>query len=135
MVTGALDTLVHFNVSPTRMHRELFFVEDQPHERPAVGDVAAPQGGSAVTATLDGRATTTTVPVGTPILDGLQASRPDLPFACKGGVCGTCRAQLVSGQVVMRRNFALEPHEIDAGFILTCQSECLTPEVSVNYDA
>ena len=57
---------------------------------------------------LDGRSSTVTVPPGTPILDGAQRVRPDLPFACKGGVCGTCRAQLVAGEATMRRNYALE---------------------------
>ena len=48
--------------------------------------------------------------------------RADLPFACKGGVCGTCRARVTEGEVDMRRNYALEPAEVDAGFVLTCQS-------------
>ena len=57
-----------------------------------------------------------------PILDSAQASRADLPFACKGGVCGTCRAQVTEGEVDMRRNYALEPDEVEAGFVLTCQT-------------
>ena len=75
------------------------------------------------------------IPAGTPVLDGAQRARPDLPFACKGGVCGTCRARVVSGEVRMRRNFALEQAEIDAGFVLTCQSLPVTDEVTVDYDA
>ena len=71
---------------------------------------------------LDGRSSTATVPAGTPILDGAQRVRPDLPFACKGGVCGTCRARLTDGEVTMRRNYALEQDELDAGYVLTCQS-------------
>jgi ring-1,2-phenylacetyl-CoA epoxidase subunit PaaE len=70
-----------------------------------------------------------------PILDAAQLVRSDLPFACKGGVCGTCRAKLVSGEVRMRRNFALEPDEVDAGFVLTCQSLPVTEAVVVDYDA
>jgi ferredoxin len=64
-----------------------------------------------------------------------QLARPDLPFACKGGVCGTCRARLVSGEVRMRRNFALEQAELDAGFVLTCQSLPVSEELTVDYDA
>src|SRR6266508_3489540 len=75
------------------------------------------------------------VPRGTTILDGAQRVRPDLPFACKGGVCGTCRARLVDGEVEMRRNFALEQSELDAGFVLTCQSLPVSPKVTVDYDA
>ena len=48
------------------------------------------------------------------ILDAAQAARTDLPFACKGGVCGTCRALVTDGEVDMRRNYALEPDEVDA---------------------
>jgi ring-1,2-phenylacetyl-CoA epoxidase subunit PaaE len=70
-----------------------------------------------------------------PVLDAAQRVRPDLPFACKGGVCGTCRALVRHGEVSMRRNFALESSEIDAGYILTCQSLCTTDRVTVDYDA
>jgi ring-1,2-phenylacetyl-CoA epoxidase subunit PaaE len=61
--------------------------------------------------------------------------RPDLPFACKGGVCGTCRALVVGGEVDMRRNYALEDDEVDAGFVLTCQSFPVSAEVTIDYDA
>ena len=69
------------------------------------------------------------------ILDSAQATRADLPFACKGGVCGTCRARLTEGEVTMARNYALEPAELAAGFILTCQSRPVTPAVTVSFDA
>ena len=90
--------------------------------------------GAEVTLVLDGRTSTVTVPPGVALLDGAQRVRPDLPFACKGGVCGTCRAVLVDGQVSMKRNYALEPAELDAGYILTCQSLAVTDRVTVNYD-
>jgi ring-1,2-phenylacetyl-CoA epoxidase subunit PaaE len=69
------------------------------------------------------------------ILDAAQRTRSDLPFACKGGVCGTCRAKICAGEADMRRNYALEAAEVDAGFVLTCQSYPVTPEVTVDYDA
>ena len=94
-----------------------------------------PQDGSEVTVILDGRTTTTTIPAGTPVLDGAQRVRPDLPFACKGGVCGTCRAQVRAGEVRMRRNFALEDAEVAAGYVLTCQSLPVSAELTVDYDA
>ena len=89
---------------------------------------------SDVMVVLDGRSTTVTVAVGDTILEGAQRSRPDLPFACKGGVCGTCRARVVEGEVRMRRNFALEANEIAAGFVLTCQSTPVSEKVIVDYD-
>jgi ring-1,2-phenylacetyl-CoA epoxidase subunit PaaE len=88
-----------------------------------------------VTVILDGRASTITISPGIPILDGAQRARPDLPFACKGGVCGSCRALLVQGEVTMRRNYALEPKEVEAGYVLTCQALPTSERVTVDYDA
>jgi ring-1,2-phenylacetyl-CoA epoxidase subunit PaaE len=90
---------------------------------------------SVVTVVLDGRSTELALPRDVPVLDAAQRHRPDLPFACKGGVCGTCRARLTAGEVRMRRNFALDPSEVDAGFVLTCQSLPVTDTVTVDYDA
>jgi ring-1,2-phenylacetyl-CoA epoxidase subunit PaaE len=84
---------------------------------------------------LDGRSTTSPLPRDRTILDGAQAGRSDLPFACKGGVCGTCRAKVCAGEVDMRRNYALEPAEVAAGFVLTCQSFPVSEQVTVDYDA
>ena len=88
-----------------------------------------------MTVILDGRSSTFTLPPGMPVLDGAQQVRPDLPFACKGGVCGTCRARVVSGSAVMRRNYALEPEEAAAGYMLTCQALPDSDEITVDYDA
>jgi ring-1,2-phenylacetyl-CoA epoxidase subunit PaaE len=134
LVEGAIGVLAELGVPRHRVHRELFYVEDTP---PPVAEHAdAPAGpGAEVTVLLDGRSSTVTVPAGTPILDGAQRARPDLPFACKGGVCGTCRALLVSGEVTMRRNYALEQDELDAGFVLTCQALPASDRVTVDYDA
>lgn len=90
---------------------------------------------SEVTITLDGRSTTSALPRDRSILDGAQKTRPDLPFACKGGVCGTCRALVTDGKAHMRRNFALEPSEVDAGYVLTCQSFPVSEALSVDYDS
>ncbi|SEE98679.1 ring-1,2-phenylacetyl-CoA epoxidase subunit PaaE [Arthrobacter alpinus] len=68
------------------------------------------------------------------ILNAALRVRPDVPFACAGGVCGTCRAKLVSGHVEMEENYALEPDEVANGYVLTCQSRPTTPEVTVDYD-
>ncbi len=134
MVTDALEVLGDFGVPRERVHRELFYVEDDAPP-PARHDDAPPGPGTEATVVLDGRATTCTVPTGTAVLDAAQRVRPDLPFACKGGVCGTCRAQVTAGEVRMRRNFALEQDEVDAGYVLTCQAIPVTDRVVVDYDS
>lgn len=90
--------------------------------------------GAEVIATLDGTRRTFRVPDGTHIIDAALAAGIKLPYSCKGGMCCTCRAKLVEGEVVMDRNFSLESWEIDAGFVLTCQSRPVTARVVLDYD-
>lgn len=71
---------------------------------------------------------------GDTILDGALKAGADLPFACKGGVCATCKAKVMEGQVAMQVNYALEPDEVEAGFVLTCQAHPRTERVVVSYD-
>jgi ring-1,2-phenylacetyl-CoA epoxidase subunit PaaE len=134
MTEAAVDVLAGFGVDRKTVHRELFYVDEPPPElhRP---DPAVEGATSEVTVVLNGRATTMTLPRAETVLDAAQKVRADLPFACKGGVCGTCRAKVTAGEVTMRRNFALEDDEVDAGFVLTCQSHPTTPEVTVDYDS
>jgi len=134
MVADATEVLLELGVAADRVHRELFWVGDEPpveatHEEAPVGD------GASVTVVLDGRSSALTLPPGMTILDGAQQVRPDLPFACKGGVCGTCRAKVTRGAAAMRRNYALEQGEIEAGYVLTCQAIPRTDDVAVDYDA
>jgi ring-1,2-phenylacetyl-CoA epoxidase subunit PaaE len=72
---------------------------------------------------------------GEAILDAALRQGMDLPFACKGGVCCTCRARLTEGKVEMEVNYALESEELAAGFILTCQSHPRTERVVIDFDA
>jgi ring-1,2-phenylacetyl-CoA epoxidase subunit PaaE len=133
MVVDATEVLGELGVPPERIHRELFWVDEMPPE--VIREERRPDGPSSeVTVVLDGRSTTVSVPAGDTVLEAAQRTRPDLPFACKGGVCGTCRARLVEGDVRMRRNFALEPAELAAGFVLTCQSTPVSEKVIVDFD-
>ena len=68
------------------------------------------------------------------LLEAAAAAGLDVPYSCKSGVCGTCRAHLDSGEVRMARNYALEKRDLEAGFILTCQSHPTTPAVTVSFD-
>jgi ring-1,2-phenylacetyl-CoA epoxidase subunit PaaE len=67
-------------------------------------------------------------------LDAALRAGMDLPFACKGGMCSTCRAKVMEGAVEMAVNYALEPWELAAGFVLTCQARPTTPRVVIDYD-
>ncbi|MFI8949843.1 1,2-phenylacetyl-CoA epoxidase subunit PaaE [Streptomyces sp. NPDC053750] len=135
MVGAAQQVLTGLGVPAERVHRELFFADDEP-VREVRHEEAGPQGPvSEVVITLDGRSTTASLSRERTILDGAQKSRPDLPFACKGGVCGTCRALVTDGSADMRRNFALEAAEVDAGYVLTCQSYPVSEKLTVDYDS
>jgi len=87
-----------------------------------------------VTVLLHGRATTLPVPKdGQAVLDAVLALRADAPYACKGGVCGTCRARCTLGSVEMDVNYALEPDELEAGVVLTCQAHPTSDEVRLEF--
>ncbi|MFE7418442.1 1,2-phenylacetyl-CoA epoxidase subunit PaaE [Rhodococcus sp. NPDC057529] len=135
MVTDAETVLADLAVDKSRIHHELFYVDDVPppletHREPGVTGPS-----SEVTLILDGRSTTATLPRDQTILDAAENYRSDLPFACKGGVCGTCRAKITCGDADMRRNYALEDYEVDAGFVLTCQTYPVSDDVTVDFDA
>jgi ring-1,2-phenylacetyl-CoA epoxidase subunit PaaE len=135
MVTDARALLTELGVPSEKVHQELFYVDDVPPQ-PVRGDDQTVAGPSCqVTVVLDGRTTTLALPKGEPVLDSAQRVRADLPFACKGGVCGTCRARVTDGEVEMRRNYALEPKEVEAGYVLTCQTVPLSDAVTVDFDA
>ncbi|MHA6794097.1 1,2-phenylacetyl-CoA epoxidase subunit PaaE [Pseudonocardia bannensis] len=135
MTEGAVEVLTGFGVDRKRVHRELFYVDEPPPELHRV-DAADLVGGetSEVTVVLNGRSTNLTLPRDVSMLDAAQRVRGDLPFACKGGVCGTCRAKVTDGDVMMRRNFALEDDEVEAGFVLTCQTRPVSEKVTVDFD-
>jgi ring-1,2-phenylacetyl-CoA epoxidase subunit PaaE len=134
LIADAREVLAELDVPADRVHYELFYVDEPPpelHRADAVieGDV------SQVTVVLDGRTTTSTMAKDVSLLDGASATRNDLPFACKGGVCGTCRAHVVTGEVDMRRNYALDEDEVERGFVLTCQTVPVGDDVTVDFDA
>jgi ring-1,2-phenylacetyl-CoA epoxidase subunit PaaE len=134
MLADAREVLDELGVPAERVHFELFYVDEPPpelrHADRVVDGVT-----SDVTITIDGRTTTTPMERAKTILDSAQEVRSDLPFACKGGVCGTCRAKVCDGEVDMVRNYALEPHEVERSFVLTCQTFPVSPAVTVDFDA
>ncbi|MEU0108910.1 1,2-phenylacetyl-CoA epoxidase subunit PaaE [Streptomyces sp. NPDC006251] len=134
MVRAAQQVLAGLGVPADRVHQELFYADDEPVREVRHTETGPTGPVSQVTVTLDGRSTTSALPRERTILEGAQQTRPDLPFACKGGVCGTCRALVTDGKADMRRNFALEPAEVDAGYVLTCQSFPVSEALTVDFD-
>jgi ring-1,2-phenylacetyl-CoA epoxidase subunit PaaE len=134
MIETARTALLERGVEPAHVHRELFHVGPAPAR-------AAPEAGTAsgmaeVTVLLDGRASTFPLsPSGETILDATLAIRSDAPYACKNGMCGTCRAKVLEGSAAMDHNFALEDEELAAGFVLACQSHPTTDQVTLDFDA
>ncbi len=133
MVRDLREVLADRGVPADRVRAELFFVEDVPP--PQVTHEEAQSGGVSVCFTLDGRRSEVQAMPGTTLLDAARLARADVPFACRGGVCATCRARVVGGEVEMVRNFALEDSEVDKGYVLTCQSYPRSDGVEVDYDA
>jgi ring-1,2-phenylacetyl-CoA epoxidase subunit PaaE len=130
LVTTLHESLVVDGVDPATIHTELFHAEAPPPS--AVVDAAAT--GTEVTATLGGLRSSFTVQPGEHVLDGLLRVRGDAPYACKGGVCGTCRARVTEGSVSMDVNWALEPDEVESGYVLTRQSRPTTERLVLDYD-
>jgi len=126
-------------VEASKIHFELFTT---PGNKPAAAEQkevlpipAENEKFSVVTIRSDGISFDINLPYsGASILDAALAAGTDLPFACKGGVCATCRAKLIAGEVYMDNNYALEPEEVKNGYILTCQSHPRSEKVSVDYD-
>ena len=137
MVFSVRDWLHHQGIDHNKIHFELFTTPGEKSEfRIQKSEVMRDQGPkSKVSIKLDGITFDFELSKsGNSILDGALQQGADLPYACKGGVCSTCRARLVSGEVAMDSNYALEPDEIARGFILTCQSHPVTDSVVVDFD-
>lgn len=134
MLSDARAVLDELGVDKGKVHFELFYVDEPPPEV-VHADKVLEGATSEVTVVLDGRRTTSAMSQGKTILDSAQESRSDLPFACKGGVCGTCRAKVCAGEVDMVRNYALEDAEVAANFVLTCQTFPVSDEVTIDFDS
>ena len=137
MIGACRTVLAGRGVDGARIHSELFHAEgavlrpDQRDDQPIQGS-----GSARVTVVLDGRGSTMVMPrSGEVILDAALRIRGDAPYACRSGVCGTCRARLTEGSVRMDHCYALEQSEIEAGFVLACQSHPVTDTVTLDFDA
>ncbi|MDN4616007.1 1,2-phenylacetyl-CoA epoxidase subunit PaaE [Leifsonia sp. F6_8S_P_1B] len=133
------DVLATYGVPAERLHFELFTTGEPGEARGDAGRPVVVREGertNTIEFTLDGLTSTVETPVDAneSVLNAALRVRPDVPFSCAGGVCGTCRARLLAGDVRMTENYALEPEELERGYVLTCQSHPLTDRVVVDYD-
>jgi ring-1,2-phenylacetyl-CoA epoxidase subunit PaaE len=138
MTDVAREVLLARGAGEQHIHRELFFVGPPPaasSRAPAAARQEEPATGASITVLLDGRSQSFVLPEdGASILDATLRYRADAPFACKNGVCGTCRAKVVEGKIRMDANYALEPAEVAAGYALACQSHPAADRVVIDFD-
>jgi ring-1,2-phenylacetyl-CoA epoxidase subunit PaaE len=135
LIYSAKDFLLKTGIDADKIHFELFTTPTKEHTKifNAVNQTA--EEGSEITMRIDGRSFQFKLDYnGKTILDAGLDHGADLPFACKGGVCCTCKAKLLEGKVEMEANYGLEKSELKAGYILTCQSHPRTEKVVVDYD-
>lgn len=130
------EVLTDVGVPRERIRFELFTSGDEPLRTARPVDLRAGERTVRIEVNLDGVSSTVESPVDAheSVLNAALRVRPDAPFACAGGVCGTCRARVIEGSVTMTENYALEPEELDRGYVLTCQSHPTSDRVVVDYD-
>lgn len=140
MILDLKEELLHQGASEASIHFELFASPGQSTPAPTAvtaesTDAAEATGSSFVTIRLDGNDYNFDLEYqGLNFIDAAEARGIDVPYSCKGGVCCTCKALVMDGEVKMEKNYSLEPDELEEGFILTCQSHPRSPRVVLNFD-
>ena len=139
MIDTVVETLVELGLSPDAVHAERFGAPRR--GAPGIPDVSPAaeakraENSSLVTVIMDGHKKSFEMAQDAlNIVDAAAENGIDLPYSCKGGVCATCRSHVRTGHVQMAANYGLEPWELEAGFVLACQSRPETDEVLLDYD-
>ncbi len=131
MINDVRNALIERGIDRHNIHFELFGTNKK---AATINHSLSEKVISVATIRLDGVSFDVPIHEGEAVLDAALAVGADLPFACKGGVCCTCRAKLTEGGVEMDVTYALDPEEVESGFILTCQSHPKTAKITVNFD-
>ena len=136
MMLGIAAALREHGLSDGQIKFELFASAQPGRARRASGaaDTASQANQTQASITLDGATQTVTVPKDQSILDAALENAMDAPFACKAGVCSTCRCKVIEGEVEMVANHALEDYEVEKGYVLSCQAYPVTDRVVIDYD-
>ncbi|GAA2264464.1 phenylacetic acid degradation protein [Streptomyces ruber] len=143
LVTAVRRTLTGWGADPAAVRTELFTTDGAPGDappEPGTGEPVRTAGktrvGPRITALLDGRRSDVTARPGDEVLlDTLLRARPDVPYACRDGICGSCRARVLSGEVALSHQYALDTDDIDAGYTLVCRARPRSAEVTLDFDA
>ncbi|MGM4888324.1 1,2-phenylacetyl-CoA epoxidase subunit PaaE [Tardiphaga sp. 20_F10_N6_6] len=127
-------TCTELGVATEHIHVERFVsgLGGKPRPKPVVAPEAPPKAVAALI--VDGKRKDVPMVDGESILDAALRAGMDLPYACRGGMCSTCRAKVVEGDTQMDVNYSLEPWELEAGFVLTCQAHPVSERITVDYD-
>jgi ring-1,2-phenylacetyl-CoA epoxidase subunit PaaE len=133
MIEGLEPALTSLGMPRERVHVERFTPGVGGRPRPVVVPPTAPAKAIA-TVISEGARFAFPVAEGEAIIDAAIRAGRSLPYSCKGGMCCTCRARLIEGKVEMVVNYSLEPWELAAGYVLTCQSRPVTDRVVIDYD-
>lgn len=137
MIRAVKDTMTAKGLNEDQIHFELFASPGQATAKEPARETQKTAEGKVARLSViyDGQQVDFAMPMdGTPILDAAQRHGLDIPFSCKGGMCCTCRAHIREGKTEMKVNYALEPGEVEAGFVLTCQAHPLSETVVVDFD-
>lgn len=113
---------------------ELFASGQQGRAKTRAKTSAIDAGGIKGRVVMNGESRSLTIPADTSLLDAARAADIDAPYACKAGVCSTCKCKIIEGEVEMIANHALEDCEVEAGFVLSCQSYPISEKVVWDYD-
>jgi ring-1,2-phenylacetyl-CoA epoxidase subunit PaaE len=135
MILGVKDALTDQGVDSSKIHFELFTSGNVSRSKKEIVEAYLPSFESKVEVILDADSFEFNLDSnGMTILDAAQKAGGDLPYACKGGVCCTCKAKVIEGTVRMTINYALTPEEVESGYILTCQAHPTSEKVVVSFD-
>ncbi|MGV0924375.1 1,2-phenylacetyl-CoA epoxidase subunit PaaE [Empedobacter tilapiae] len=138
MILSSREAFIEAGVDSKKLHFELFFSETAEAKKVERQNAAIKSDDTISKVTIQLDATSLQIDLGyngDTILDAALQNGADLPYACKGGVCATCKCKVLKGEVEMDINYSLEPDEIERGFVLACQSHPRSEEVVVDFDA
>ncbi len=136
MIEDGRRALIAAGVEPSRIKAELFSTDGAPRPAPAATPAhVAHEGEAHVSCVLEGRRHRIEVEPGRLIIEAAHEQGFEIPHSCKGGMCCTCRCKVLEGEVAMDVNYSLEPWELEAGYVLACQSRPVTASVKLDFDA